>query len=124
MVKNYWMILILCLVFGLPFMAITDLFPLHRFGMFAQKSSLKLNSETFEIEIKLKDKNWEKLKTGNSYMDESYLPLLAKKCILNVINKSEFGKKIHISLKEKPDSIRISQMNENNSQQTLSIYPN
>jgi hypothetical protein len=124
MVKNNWIIITLWLVFGLPFLAITDLFPLHRFGMFAQAPTQIKNSDTFEIQLKLHGDNWEKLKTGNAYMDESYLPLLAKKCFQNLIDKKEFGEKIHCSLKEKPDSIRISELNINKTAQVLNIYPN
>jgi len=113
MVKQNWMIIILCLAFGSPFLAITDLFPLHRFGMFAQMPESNNQIETYQIELKVFGKNWVPLKTGNTYMDESYLPFLAKKNIKHPESKKEFGKKIHLSLKEQPDSIKVTVSNGN-----------
>ena len=116
------MILLLCLVFGLPFLAITDLFPLHRFGMFVQIPDQHKYMDSLKIEVKVGDKNWERLKTGNSYMDESYLPLYAKKSLRNIEDRKSFGDKIHKSLKEKPDSIQVIYSNIGRAQ-NLRIYP-
>ena len=122
MIKQNWMILTLCLVFGLPFLAITDLFPFHRFGMFAQKPQQNNDIEIYHLEVKTGQKTWESLKTGNAYMDESYLPQLAQKCMHNSDFKKDFGAKIYASLKDKPDSVQVN-ISGSNTPRNFILFP-
>lgn len=115
--------LVLVVTFGLPFLAITDLFPLHRFGMFARIPETKGSIEFFEFQTKTKNGTWQKLKTGNDYMDQSYLPLLAERCFGSNDKQMVMGNKLAASLKDKPDSIRIAKSGLEKLSQHFTIFP-
>lgn len=99
-----WLFLI---AFGLPFLAITDLFPLHRFGMFARIPETPEKVEHFWFETRVSDKGWQKLQTGNPYFDHSYLPVLAEKGYRIPQEYEKWILKLRSVRSEKPDSIRI-----------------
>lgn len=104
--KNFALILIL-LVFGLPFLVITDLFPLHRYGMFARIPENPAQVERYSFETKTLGSKWQKLQTGNPYFDDSYLPALAEKVYHLPADSEKWVMKLRSVPKEKPDSIRI-----------------
>jgi hypothetical protein len=108
MVSKNLLIGILVLFFGLPFLAITDLFPFHRFGMFARIPSNENSLIQYHVETHQPDSVWKILQTGNEYMDKSYIPLLARKAIHDPAEQRQLAEKLLKNLKEKPDSIRIS----------------
>jgi hypothetical protein len=64
------------LIFGIPFILMTDLFPLHRYGMFASLPGNPSIKKKYEIEIFLKG-TWQVLTSGNEYLDHGYFPVQA-----------------------------------------------
>ena len=116
-------ILALLMVFGIPFVMMTDLFPFHRYGMFARIPESKNEVFQYAIEVKENGKPWEKLKTGNEYIDKNYLPLLSFKSVSGNAQYADLGEKIWKSLGEKPDSIRIIKSVQHTEKQVFTIYP-
>lgn len=103
--KNIGIFLFL-IFFGIPFLAVSDLFPFHRFGMFAQLP-VSSNSEFLgQIQIK-KDGKWQKAETGNAYLDKNYFPLWANRAM----REPEFKKRLLAQFQKngtaKADSIRF-----------------
>lgn len=102
--ERYW--LLITLFFGLPFLALSDLFPFHRFGMFATHPQSEQGWEKIELES-FKDGTWKHIESGNAYMDFNYLPQMASRVLKNAEKETELGKKLALTLLPKPDSIRI-----------------
>jgi hypothetical protein len=115
-------LVVFLLVFGLPFLAITDLFPFHRFGMFARIPEKAQDVSQYVFEVKEPGKSWKKLEAGNPYFDYNYFPLLAEKGFQNPDLGQNLGSKLFSSLEEKPDSIRIFRTKENQGT-FICIYP-
>jgi hypothetical protein len=122
MVRKYGPVWILVFVFGLPFLVITDLFPFHRFGMFARIPSQPGEVVKYQFQQKTKGKNWEAVKVGNAYFDQNYLPMLAEKLVLFPEKAEVWGDKLYRSLSSKPDSIKIISSS-NSENQVILVYP-
>lgn len=73
MVRQKLLIVLLCVAFGLPFLVLADLFPFHRFGMFASLPRQAASYSHLEIQWKTSG-NWKKMQTGNTYFDDLYIP--------------------------------------------------
>ena len=116
------LIILFVLVFGIPFLLITDLFPLHRYGMFAGVSRQPGKTEKFRIEMKVAG-SWQTLSAGNEYLDKNYFPLQAEQAFRNPAYRQELADKIRASLRTKPDSVLIIQEVGNSSDVQLLIYP-
>lgn len=99
-------IFFLLIFFGIPFLAVSDLFPLHRFGMFARQPLVSTAEFKGEIQIK-KDGSWQKAETGNAYLDKNYFPLWANRAM----REPDFRKRLFAQFQKngnaKADSIRI-----------------
>jgi hypothetical protein len=95
------------MVFGLPFLMLTDLFPFHRYGMFALIPEKSDKVEHFCFETRVSNQAWQKLQTGNLYFDNSYLPVLAEKGYRIPNETEKWILKLRSVPAEKPDSIRI-----------------
>ena len=112
------------IAFGLPFVLITDLFPLHRFGMFARMPNPDEEVQLYSIELKINPKPWQTLETGNPYFDKSYFYHLASD-VFDEREKSEsLAEKLIHTLSPKPDSIRLVKKSMNASSKSILIYPN
>jgi hypothetical protein len=120
--KN-WYLVVIILFFGLPFLGLTDLFPLHRFGMFALVPTDQKKVESFEIQVKNPKENWKTLQTGNEYFDKNYFPVLASRSFYDKEKSIKLGLKINNTLIEKPDSIRIISTSGSTLTQSSIIYP-
>jgi hypothetical protein len=96
------------LVFGLPFLFMTDLFPFHRFGMFARIPD-KNKPDAIVIRVK-EGENWKELKSGSPNLDRGLLPSEAAACFSDKQKAEVFFSKIRASLRPAPDSM-ILEMN-------------
>lgn len=112
------------LAFGLPFVLITDLFPFHRFGMFARTPTADEEIQRYSIELKIKEKRWKMLKTGNPYFDKSYFCQLASDAFNRPEKRPNLAFKLVQTLDLKPDSIRLVKYAMNAPIRYLLIYPN
>lgn len=111
------------LAFGLPFVVITDLFPLHRFGMFARMPNPGEEVQLFSIEVKVGNEPWKTLLTGNPYFDKSYFYHLASDAFGKKEKSSALADKLRRTLSPQPDSIRLVKEVLNAEIQTVVIYP-
>ena len=102
-----WFILFLVAWFGIPFLVITDLFPLHRYGMFARVALPASKPTLFSIETKTNPSPWKKLTIGNPYFDNSYLPTWAARTYHDTANAPFLVSGLRKSLGQKLDSVRI-----------------
>lgn len=93
--------------FGLPFVLITDLFPLHRFGMFARLPDQKSTTSKCYLETKTGTSDWLILKTGNAYFDEGYLSKLGSEAIDDPSMAKNLAEKLKKTLYPVPDSLRM-----------------
>jgi len=116
------LIILFVLVFGIPFMLITDLFPLHRYGMFAGISRQPGESEKFQIEMKVAGR-WQTLSASNEYLDNNYFPLQAEHAFRTPAYRPELADKIRASLRTKPDSVLIIRKAGQSQDVKLVIYP-
>lgn len=102
--------LLIALVFGLPFIGLTDFFPLHRYGMFARLAESDAGTPgKYSIEIHLGGQ-WQTLAAGNDYLDRNYFPLLAERAFGNPFREAELVAKLKASQKVQPDSIRLTEV--------------
>lgn len=92
-------IFILLFVFGIPFLLISDWFPLHRFGMFARIPVSIEKQVQFRI-VTLQSGTWKSFETGNAYFDQSYTSLWAKRAW----NEDDFRKKLSGLIRAHSDS--------------------
>lgn len=83
------------MAFGLPFLGIVDLFPLHRFGMFARIPESGSYAD-FRL-VKFQNGQWQEIKFGNAYFDDSYGKIWASRAW----NDSLFRQKLSRVLSEK-----------------------
>ena len=116
------LLILFILIFGIPFLLITDLFPLHRYGMFAGISSQSGESEKFHIEMKVAG-SWQTLSAGNEYLDNNYFPLQAEQAFRTPAYRPELAGKIRASLRTKPDSVFIIRKAGQSQDVHLLIYP-
>ena len=98
-------ILLFIIAFGLPFLLIGDLFPLHRFGMFARTIPLEQQESDYFISYKMDSTGWTKLSTGNEYMDAEYFPIWAKNAFLDSKKANQLVLKLIQTMPSDPDSI-------------------
>ena len=112
------------IAFGLPFVLISDLFPLHRFGMFARMPNPTEEVQIYSIEVKTKPKHWLKLEIGNPYFDKSYFYHLASDAFDNQKKTASLADKLLNTLSAKPDSIRLVKQTMNTTVKSFIIYPN
>jgi len=116
------LIVIFVLIFGIPFLLITDLFPLHRYGMFAGISKQKGEPEKFHLKMKVAG-SWQTLSAGNEYLDNNYFPLQAELAYRTPAYRTELADKIRASLRIKPDSVFIIRKAGQSEDIQLLIYP-
>lgn len=116
------LLILFILIFGIPFLLITDLFPLHRYGMFAGISRQPGEMKKFHIKMKVAG-SWQTLSAVNEYLDQNYFPLQAEQAFRTPAYSSELADKIRASLRTKPDSVLIIQEVGNSSDVQLLIYP-
>jgi hypothetical protein len=116
------LVILLVLIFGIPFLLITDLFPLHRYGMFASISMQQGGIEKFQIQTKVAG-SWQPLSAGNAYLDQNYFPLQAELAFRNPSYRPELADKIRASLRTKPDSVFIIRRVASSADIQLLIYP-
>lgn len=116
MVKSRVIAALICLAFGLPFLLLADLFPLHRFGMFASLPKQAVSYSRFQMEVKVRGK-WTAFKTGNAYFDESYLSTLALEAWGNPEKEQLFRSRLAASTHVLYDSIRWIRTERNGLQQ-------
>lgn len=90
----------LVLAFGLPFLAISDLFPFHRYGMFARMPAKTKAESRFSIDYK-KLGEYHSVQSGNGYVDNNYLPLWAEKAA----SDSAFAQKIKRELSKRDSTL-------------------
>lgn len=108
MVKAIAGTLFLFVLFGIPFLAMQDLFPLHRYGMFARSARLQGSLlRHYSIEVRHPARNWEPLQTGNPYFDAGYFPEWARRAAEKPEYRNGFARKIKLSFPTPPDSVRI-----------------
>ena len=112
------------IAFGLPFVLITDLFPLHRFGMFARMPNPNEEVQLYSIELKINPKPWQTLETDNPYFDKSYFYHLASDAFGEREKSESLADKLIQTLSPKPDSIRLVKQSMNASSKSSLIYPN
>jgi hypothetical protein len=110
------------IVFGIPFLLMTDLFPLHRYGMFAGLARKKQPLSQYSIEIHLTGK-WTKLEAENEYLDKNYFPLVAERAFGHLESEASLASKINASQKIKPDSIRIRKISQQKPDSTRFVFP-
>jgi len=115
-------VIFLVLIFGLPFLLITDLFPLHRYGMFAALPSHETKTVKTEIHVH-SDRHWKKLVTGNEYLDAGYLPKEAELAFGKRNLEKTLGLKLVQALKNEPDSILIQRQKWNLKPEKRTIFP-
>ena len=116
------LIILFVLIFGVPFLLITDMFPVHRYGMFAGISRQPGELEKFHIEMKVAG-SWQILSAGNEYLDSNYFPLQAEQAFHTPAFRSELADKIKASLRAKPDSVLIIRKGGKSADVQLLIYP-
>ncbi|HRH33871.1 MAG TPA: hypothetical protein PKY12_02385 [Catalimonadaceae bacterium] len=97
---------VLILFFGLPFLAVTDFFPLHRFGMFARLPLTPTEEYKSEIQVK-KGNKWQRFETGNAYVDQNYMSIWGNRSTHDL----EFRKRLSAQIRKNglapSDSIRL-----------------
>lgn len=103
--------LFLVLVFGIPFLMLTDLFPLHRYGMFAR---IPASAPESPVNILVyKDGNWTELSSGSPYLDAGILPRKSLEAFGDSLKESQFRLSLLSTFKKMPDSIAL-EKNQNN----------
>ena len=110
----------LLIIFGLPFLLLTDLFPFHRFGMFARMPHRKP-----EREVKIlmaSEGKWKQAVSGSPCLDNGALRQTALEAFENRGMESQMLSKILPSLKPQPDSIAL-ETTENQNLCRRIIYP-
>jgi len=106
MVMKKYLYLFVPLVFGIPFLLLADLFPLHRYGMFSGLARPEIVFSQYSIHIHLAGK-WQKLEAENEYLDKNYFPMEAMRAFGDKESENKLVSKIRASLRVKPDSIRL-----------------
>lgn len=99
--------LLIPLVFGIPFLLISDLFPFHRFGMFARHSSAPVTEET-RILLAVGD-TLMKLESGSPCLDRGLFPQLASHAINDEESAGVLLEKLRTVLNPFPDSVFVEQ---------------
>jgi len=112
--------LLIPLVFGIPFLLLTDLFPFHRYGMFARLPS-KIQPEEVRIRIK-EGSDWKEFQTGSPCLDRGILARLAEAGFSDQKEAQNLLDKIRPSLNPFPDSIFLEQKHSRGWQRKR-IYP-
>ena len=95
----------LVIIFGLPFLMLTDLFPFHRYGMFA-----RMPAKNPESEVRILTANegkWKQLQTHSPNLDKGALPGLAAAAFGNPVKEKSLVEKILPSINPVPDSIAL-----------------
>jgi hypothetical protein len=112
--------LLIPLVFGIPFLLLTDLFPFHRYGMFARIPNSKTGPE---VRILLANRDTTlALETGSPCLDRGILARLAEAGFSDQKEAHNLLDKIRPSLNPFPDSILLEQK-QNSGWQRKRIYP-
>lgn len=106
-------------VFGIPFLLITDLFPLHRFGMFARIPGKKQGMNVEVIQFR-EGKKLQVL-TGNHCLDKGILASLSAAAWTVPQKAEELTGRLLPSLHPVPDSIFL--CSPKPSDQCKRIYP-
>jgi hypothetical protein len=99
--------LLIPLIFGIPFLLLLDLFPFHRYGMFARIPASKPAPEV-RIMLASQDSLLE-LKTGSPCLDRGMLAQMAAQGFENQSRAAELLVKLRPSLRPFPDSIFLEQ---------------
>lgn len=94
-------------VFGVPFVLVAELFPMHRFGMFARRPNPGEGTTKAHLETKTDDEPWKKLETGNAYFDNGYFSTLAQQAANEEPKKAQLAQNLAHTLHPAPDSLRI-----------------
>ncbi len=101
--------LFLPLVFGIPFLLLCDLFPFHRFGMFARLPSKAPEAET---RILLADRDsLHVLQTGSPCLDRGLISTMAAAAFPDPAASELLIKKLQTALRPFPDSVLLEQKN-------------
>lgn len=112
-----WMIIF---VFGLPFLGLVDLFPLHRFGMFArlpESGSLPV----FRL-VKFQNGQWQALTFGNAYFDDSYGKIWASRAWSDSLFRKKLTKVLSAKIPADSLPLAIEKINQLDVQR-LSLKP-
>jgi|GEM_PF-3457558 hypothetical protein len=99
--------LVIPLVFGIPFLLLLDLFPFHRYGMFARIPAAMPAPEV-RIILVSRDTSLE-LKTGSPCLDRGIVSKLAAESFSNQNSAEDLLNKLRPSLHPFPDSIFLEQ---------------
>jgi hypothetical protein len=120
MIRQVFIPFFLILVFGIPFLLITDLFPLHRYGMFAR---IPVSAPESPVKIlEYKDGNWTELSSGSPYLDAGILPRKSLEAFGDTLQESQFRLALLSTFKKVPDSIALEKI-ESNTKIRRILYP-
>jgi len=120
MIRQVFIPFFLVLVFGIPFLLITDLFPLHRYGMFAR---IPVSAPESPVKILVhKDGNWAELSSGSPYLDAGILPRKSLEAFGDTLKESQFRLALLSTFKKVPDSIAL-EKNQNNQKVRHILFP-
>ena len=112
--------LFLVFVFGIPFLMLTDLFPLHRYGMFAR---IPVSAPESPVKILVyQNGNWTELSSGSPYLDAGILPRKSLEAFGDSLKESQFRLALLSTFKKKPDSIAL-EKNQNNQKVRRILLP-
>jgi hypothetical protein len=112
--------LLIPLFFGIPFVLLSDLFPFHRYGMFAR---VPKEAPKAEIQILLAGKDTIiELKTGSPCLDRGLLKKMARNALIDSIEAGKLLDKLRPALVPFPDSVFI-ELKKPSGWQRKTIYP-
>lgn len=112
--------LLIPLFFGIPFVLLSDLFPFHRFGMFAR---IPKEAPKPEIHILLAGNDTIiELKTGSPCLDRGLLKKMARNALIDSIEAGKLLDKLRPALVPFPDSVFI-EFKKPSGWQRKTIYP-
>jgi len=112
--------LLIPLFFGIPFVLLSDLFPFHRYGMFAR---IPKEAPKAEIQILLAGKDTIiELKTGSPCLDRGLLKKMARNALIDSIEAVKLLDKLRPALVPFPDSVFI-ELKKSSGWQRKTIYP-
>ena len=107
MQRSSFLSLLIPLIFGIPFLLLTDLFPFHRFGMFAR---FPVKKPAPEIKILLYGSDTVMLlKTGSPCLDRGLLNQWAQAAFKDSSKADLLLEKLRPSLRPFPDSVALEQ---------------
>jgi hypothetical protein len=107
MQRNAFFSLLVPLIFGIPFLLLLDLFPFHRYGMFARIPAGKPAPEV-RIMVASRDTLLE-LKTGSPYLDRGVMAKMATQAYGSKSKAADLLAKLRPSLHPFPDSVFLEQ---------------